>query len=118
VPFPDKVWPIVQRHMENSTNDLVMTGANGRVIDFTSDKYISYKVTMKEWGILDYEHPEAGPQEHLPYDGRHTFQSMWGDLKLDNAMMEYLVGHTPKSIGKRVYTHYDIEALRTEMNKL
>ena len=118
VPFPDKVWPIIQRHMDQSPNGCIMTDVNGKIIDFTADKYISYKVTMKEWGILDYVHPEVGPQEHLPYDGRHTFQSMWGDLRLDNAMMEYLVGHTPKSIGKRVYTHYDPEALRAEMNKL
>lgn len=118
VPFPDKVWPIIERRMAGNDSEYIMVGDQNRIIDFTADKYITYKATMKQWGILDYVHPEAGPQEHLPYDGRHTFQSMWGDLQLDNEMMEYLVAHTPKSIGKRVYTHYDIEVLRAEMNKL
>ena len=43
---------------------------------------------------------------------------MWGDLRLDNSMMEYIVGHSLKGEGKKTYTHYDPNAIRDEMNKL
>lgn len=118
VPFPDKIWPIIEERL-NGKPMLFYFDGQRKIFTSTGPKETYFVPKLMEWGIYSYEHPETGKQQgHQPYDTRHTFQSMWGDLRLDNSMMEYIVGHSLKGEGKKTYTHYDLNAIRDEMNKL
>lgn len=43
---------------------------------------------------------------------------MWREKKLDEAMRRKIQGHSGKGIGEIVYTHFEFESLKTELNKL
>lgn len=117
VPFPDKIWPLIEERLDGKPMLFYFDGQR-KIFTSTGPKETYFVPKLMEWGIYFYEHPEAGKQGHQPYDTRHTFQSMWGDLRLDNSMMEYVVGHSLKGEGKKTYTHYGLDAIRDEMNKL
>lgn len=61
---------------------------------------------------------DIGISNHTVYDTRHTFTSMWKDNKLDEAMRRKIQGHSSEGIGEKVYTHFDIDILIEEVNKL
>ena len=69
-------------------------------------------------GILNYINEHGEYVEHLPDDTRHTFTTMWKEKKLDEAMRRKIQGHSGKGIGEIVYTHFDIEALKAELDRL
>ena len=70
-------------------------------------------------GVLWYTHPETGKkQKHKPHDGRHTFTSQWKAQRLNEGIRAYVQGHTQKDIGGRIYTHYDLDDVRAEVDKL
>lgn len=78
-----------------------------------------FEPALSSAGVLCYTHPETGAkQKHKPHDGRHTFTSQWKQQGLDDGMRAYLQGHTQKDIAGRVYTHYDIDLLRAEIDRL
>lgn len=117
IPVPDKIWPLVSERLDGDEYLIKFEGKRKDIVQ-TVNRQNYFHPKMREWGIDVYDHPTAGRQQHLAYDTRHTFQSLWGDLKLDNGMMEHVVGHATMGEGKRTYTHYDIEVLRAEMNKI
>jgi hypothetical protein len=43
---------------------------------------------------------------------------MWKEKKLDEAMRRRIQGHAGEGIGEQVYTHLDLEILRSELDKL
>ena len=43
---------------------------------------------------------------------------MWAEKKLDEAMRRKIQGHSGKGIGEIVYTHYEFEKLKEELNML
>jgi hypothetical protein len=43
---------------------------------------------------------------------------MWKEKKLDEAMRRKIQGHSGKGIGEIVYTHFELEKLKEELNRL
>ncbi|MEE1357608.1 MAG: hypothetical protein UHG68_08625, partial [Clostridia bacterium] len=69
-------------------------------------------------GILEYTNAKGETASHLPDDTRHTFTTLWKEKKLDEAMRRKIQGHSGKGIGEIVYTHFELEKLRAELNNL
>jgi integrase len=80
---------------------------------------VFFTPVLEEIGILYYINEDTNEKRtHLPDDTRHTFTTMWRENRLDEAMRRRIQGHSGKGIGEMVYTHYDLQLLREELNKL
>ena len=44
--------------------------------------------------------------------------TMWKEKKLDEAMRRKIQGHSGKGIGEIVYTHFELQCMAEELNKL
>ena len=73
---------------------------------------------LENLGILYYTKENGETANHLLDDTRHTFTTMWKEKKLDEAMRRKIQGHSGKGIGEEVYTHFDFDVLKEELNKL
>lgn len=121
VPIPDKVLPFFNHWLSKNTEYLI-TQLNGEKIKFDTN-HQQYTETywyplLINMGILEYTNDINKKQKHTPDDTRHTFTSMWKDKKLDESMRRKIQGHSGKGIGEIVYTHYEFEELRKEINCL
>lgn len=121
VPIHNRVRPFFE-HWMNKGNKYLITNRSGDHFDFyrnhTSYNRVYWAPILKEIGILEYKNEKGEIQEHLPDDTRHTFTTMWKEKRLDEAMRRRIQGHSGKGIGEIVYTHYDLEKLAEELNKL
>ncbi|MPN33087.1 hypothetical protein SDC9_180570 [bioreactor metagenome] len=121
VPIHDRVLPFYEHWMQKGTEYLI-TQLNGKKIMFDvyhgqyTDTY--WKPLLTDMKIFQYKNDKAEMREHTPDDTRHTFTTMWKEKKLDEAMRRKIQGHSGKGIGELVYTHFEFEELRKELNKL
>lgn len=121
VPIHDKTYPFFE-HWYNKGTEYLITQLNGSQIKF-ADNHGQYCETywnplLLNMGILQYTNDKGEIKEHTPDDTRHTFTTMWKEKKLDEAMRRKIQGHSGKGIGEIVYTHFEFERLREELNKL
>ena len=77
-----------------------------------------WKPVLTDIGIYKYTNEQGETAEHLPDDTRHTFTTMWREKRLDEAMRRKIQGHSGKGIGEIVYTHFELNKLKEELNKL
>lgn len=121
VPIHDKIYPFFEHWMSKGTEYLI-TNLSGGKFNFDTNHYsytdTYWKPVLTDIGILQYTNAKGKLAEHLPHDTRHTFTSMWKEKKLDEAMRRKIQGHSGKGIGEIVYTHFELEALKEELNKL
>ncbi len=73
---------------------------------------------LLDMGILKYTNDRGEQREHMPDDTRHTFTTMWKEKRLDEAMRRKIQGHSGKGIGEIVYTHFEFEELKKELDKM
>lgn len=122
VPIGDKVLPFYINWMEKSDSEYLITQLNGKKIQFNTNhaQYTEtyWKPLLTDMGILMYENDQGEIKEHTPDDTRHTFTTMWKEKQLDEAMRRKIQGHSGRGIGEIVYTHFEFEKLRNELNKL
>ena len=121
VPIHYKTYPFFE-HWMSKGNEYLITNSSGGKFQFDTN-YYSYTDTywipvLKDIGILEYKNEKGEIAEHRPHDTRHTFASMWKEKKLDEAMRRKIQGHSGKGIGEMVYTHFDMQILKEELNKL
>lgn len=121
VPIHDSTLPFFKHWMSKGTEYLI-TNLSGRKFNFDSN-HGSYTESfwipvLNDMGILQYKNDRGTLSEHLPDDTRHTFTTMWKEKCLDEAMRRKIQGHSGKGIGEIVYTHFELERLRQELNKL
>lgn len=121
VPIHDKTFPFFENWM-NKGNEYLITNLSGGKFQFDTN-HASYtdsfwNPVLTDIGILQYTNAKGEISEHLPHDTRHTFTSMWKEKKLDEAMRRKIQGHSGKGIGEIVYTHFEFEKLKEELNKL
>ena len=121
VPIHKKTLPFFE-HWLKKENEYLITNLNGSKFNFDTN-HISYMESyftplLKDMGILEYTNEKKEIQSHLPDDTRHTFTTMWKEQKLDEAMRRKIQGHSGKGIGEMVYTHFEFEKLKEELNKL
>lgn len=121
VPIHDKTFPFFEYWMSKGREYLI-TNLSGRRFNL-SGNHQSYTESfwnpiLKDIGILEYKNDKGELREHLPDDTRHTFTTMWKEKRLDEAIRRKIQGHSGKGIGEIVYTHFELEILREELNKL
>lgn len=121
VPIHDKTLPFFKHWMSKGTEYLITNLSGGR-FDFFANHgaYVNtfWTPILRDIGILEYTNAKGEVAEHLPDDTRHTFTTMWKEKKLDEAMRRKIQGHSGKGIGEIVYTHFELEKLREELNNL
>jgi integrase len=121
VPIHNSTLPFFERWKAKG-NEYLVTNLSGRKFNFDTAHgvYVDsfWTPILKEIGILEYTNEQGETREHLPDDTRHTFTTMWKEKKLDEAMRRKIQGHSGKGIGEIVYTHFDLEKLSEELNKL
>lgn len=122
VPIHDRVLPFYEHWMKKPNTEYLITQLNGCGIRFDTNhsQYTEsyWKPLLSDMGILTYKNDKGEIKEHTPDDTRHTFTTMWKEKHLDEAMRRKIQGHSGKGIGEIVYTHYEFEELRKELNKL
>lgn len=121
VPIHDRTLPFFANWMSKG-NEYLITNLSGGKFQFDTN-HSAYTDSfwtpiLKDIGILEYTNAKGETVEHLPYDTRHTFTTMWKEKKLDEAMRRKIQGHSGKGIGEIVYTHFELEKLKEELNNL
>ena len=121
VPIHDRTYPFFVSWMNKGRENLI-TNLSGGAFNFDTNhsSYVDafFTPVLRDIGILQYINEKGETAEHLPDDTRHTFTTMWKEKKLDEAMRRKIQGHSGKGIGEIVYTHFEMEKLREELNKL
>jgi integrase len=121
VPIHSRTLPFFKNWMSKG-NEYLITNLSGRKFNFETNhnSYIEsfWNPILSEIGILQYANEKGESAEHLPDDTRHTFTTMWKEKKLDEAMRRKIQGHSGKGIGEMVYTHFELNILKEELNKL
>lgn len=121
VPIHDRTLPFFKSWMNKNTEYLITNLSGGRFqFDTNHGSYTDSFFTpiLSDIGILKYTNEKGEVKEHLPDDTRHTFTTMWKEKHLDEAMRRKIQGHSGKGIGEIVYTHYELNKLKEELNKL
>lgn len=122
VPIHQRTLPFFEYWMRKNDSEYLITQLNGVNFRFDTnhgqytDTY--WKPLLADMGILQYTNEKGETREHTPDDTRHTFTTMWKEKRLDEAMRRKVQGHSGKGIGEMVYTHFEFEKLREELNKL
>jgi integrase len=121
VPIHERTVPFFQHWMDKEREYLI-TNISGGKFQFDTN-HVSYTdpywtPVLRDIGILQYTNANGEITEHLPDDTRHTFTTMWKEKRLDEAMRRKIQGHSGKGIGEIVYTHFELEKLREELNRL
>lgn len=121
VPIHHKTLPFFKQWLNKGTEYLI-TNLSGRKFNFKTNHgsyiYSFWNPILKDIGILQYKNEKGEMAEHLPDDTRHTFTSMWSEKKLDEAMRRKIQGHSGKGIGEIVYTHFEMQKLLEEIDKI
>ena len=94
VPIHPAIVPIVKRMLEEG---------NGKLAYKNDHRHLS-----QSW--KKYFHPLG--VDRTVHETRHTFESKLDSAGANRACIDKLMGHSPGSIGERVYTHKTIEELR------
>lgn len=106
VPIHPKVAAIVSRYLDPANEYLFMH--NGRKI--------SYDIFRKELGkIISEYHLNT---DHSPHDGRVQFISAMKNAGANEYIIKKLVGHTTQDITESVYTNWDINVIKAELEKI
>lgn len=121
VPIHDRTFPFFE-HWMSKGNEYLVTNLSGGKFNFDTNhsSYVDpfWTPVLRDVGILEYTNANGEASEHLPDDTRHTFTTMWKEKRLDEAMRRRIQGHSGKGIGEIVYTHFELEKLKEELNKL
>ncbi len=104
VPIHKKILPFIKKRMEIEGEYLF--SYEGRKCN-TSDYYPIWHDIM-----------DACNMKHTPHECRHTFRSRLDSAGANDVCMDLLMGHKPKDVGKRVYTHKTIEELKETIHLL
>lgn len=121
VPIHKKTYPFFVHWMHKNDSEYLLTQINGKEFRFNTNhsQYTeSYWIPLlRDMGILEYKNDKGEIKEHTPDDTRHTFTTLWKEKRLDESMRRKIQGHSGKGIGEIVYTHYEFELLKEELNK-
>lgn len=121
VPIHDKTLPFFEHWMSKKTEYLITNISGGKFqFDTKHSSYtdVYWTPVLRDIGILQYTNAKGELSDHFPDDTRHTFTTMWKEKKLDEAMRRKIQGHSGKGIGEIVYTHFELQKLREELNHL
>ncbi|MBD5089250.1 MAG: site-specific integrase [Clostridiales bacterium] len=106
VPIHSKVYDMVKaRHQEGQKTLFYHEGKK-----VTVNKYYEFfRSALQSAGITE---------PHTPHDCRHTFATLLNNANANPVAVKRLLGHSTNDITERIYTHKDIDELRTEIEKI
>lgn len=99
VPIHPKILPLIKNRL-NTDSKLLFN------INYEQYRY-SYKKAMKALNM-----------QHKPHEVRHTFITKAKEVGMNEYCLKLIVGHAISDLTERVYTHRQLEQLRSEMNKI
>ncbi len=102
----NRVVPIHSAIMQLINNRLKTARTTLFNINYEQYRY-SYKKIMKQLNM-----------DHKPHETRHTFISRAKEAVVDEYCLKLIVGHAIDDLTERVYTHRQLEQLRTEISKI
>lgn len=117
VPIHTRIRPLVKKYYDQavaigskylfSINDSKTHKGSNR---FTYDKYKTrFEKVVNELGLN---------KDHRPHDPRKQFVTMAKKHGVDEYVIKILVGHQISDVTEKVYTHRDVEWLRSEIEKI
>lgn len=109
IPIHNFILPYIEAYMNDESNTseyLIVSKTN------TSIYYENYIV------YFFYPFLHSLGIEHTPHECRHTFISMTSGRQFDQTRIKRIVGHKTNDITVDVYTHFYIEELIEEIDKL
>lgn len=106
VPLHDKIIPFIRQFYERSSGMLITNDA-GTVVTYNNFATRNLKKINEVLGTT-----------HKMHDTRHTFITNGHNCKLDDLTLQKIVGHSPDTITKKIYTHITLEQMLTEVNKI
>ena len=110
VPISSLVKPFFEKYyneaiLTNSSYLITNTvGSNMKYSNYNRDKF--HKI-MELLGL-----------KHTPHDGRHTFATYMEKCDANKLSTQLIMGHSPKLLIDKVYTHKTLEDLQKEIDKL
>lgn len=109
IPVADVIFPFVYEwYYRYEMSEYLFSTEGGKKFQYRN-YYDSYFKPLVE----DLE------QIYTPHWCRHTFVSLMSEAEVDPVMIKKIVGHsTNMAVTERIYTHYEVEAMLREVNKL
>ncbi|MCI8272696.1 MAG: site-specific integrase [Clostridia bacterium] len=110
VPISKLVKPFFEKYYNEAISKgskfLIMNteGSNMKYSNYNRDKF--HKIM------------EQLEMKHTPHDGRHTFATYMEKCNANKLSTQLIMGHSPKVLIDKVYTHKTLEDLQIEINKL
>lgn len=105
IPIHPKVQSLIATKFCN-TSERLFTKEFGQIMTY-SDYYNRFKKVMNKFSM-----------SHKPHDARHTFITKAKLYKVDEYVLKLIVGHKIADITENVYTHRNIDELKSEMLKI
>lgn len=91
----------------NPKNEFLFIQPNGNKMDY--DYYLyHYKKNFKDL------HPEVS--NHTAHDTRHMLRNELRKLKIDNVIINAIIGHSNDDVGEDIYSHVSIEEKKEALN--
>ena len=106
VPIHSKIFKYVEKWY-NKGNEYLITNSQNKKMLYRNWKDEKFGKIMEQ---LD--------MKHLPHDTRHTFATLGDNYNMNKLCIKRIMGHASKDITDKVYTHKDIEQLKTEIEKI
>lgn len=97
IPIHDKIKPIWEDIQKNNTITLLTS----------KSLYKTFKNELQKLNI-----------NHVPYDTRHTFATLWKLAGADEYARKKIMGHSEKDLTNNIYTHLDFEFLKKNINMI
>lgn len=106
VPIHPRIRPILLQWYDRADN-FIATNMRGSTIIYRN-------FIAREFSRIN----EEFDFDHNFHDTRHTFATLAHRYHLDELTTQKILGHTPDSITKKIYTHISIEDMQREIAKI
>ena len=108
VPIAQKVLPFFEYWMNKNDCEYLLSTPEGKHFEYRN-YFDSYWMPTME--LLNMS-------SHRPHDTRHTCISFLTAAKVDERFIQRIVGHKGQNVTRQVYTHFEIQELIEEIDKI
>lgn len=108
VPISKKTLPFFEYWMNKNDCEYLLSTSEGNHFEYRN-YFDSYWMPTME--LLNMS-------SHRPHDTRHTCVSFLTAAKVDERFIQRIVGHKGQNVTRQVYTHFEIQELITEIDKI
>jgi integrase len=107
VPIAKKVLPFFEWWMKKNNSEYLISSPKAKHFNYANYYNYYWKPMMEELHM-----------EHTPHATRHTCISLMTAAKIDERFIQAIVGHEGQNVTRQVYTHFEIQELIAEIDKL